>query len=62
MPKTEALTKASHSAAFALSDLRAALATATPTEALLLLPLIEQAALLQQRTEALLNAINQGGK
>jgi hypothetical protein len=62
MPKTEALTKASHSAAFALGDLRSALATATATEALLLLPLIEQAAQLQQRVDALLGAIKNDGK
>lgn len=59
MPKTEALTKASHSAGFALGDLRSALAGATAVESLVLLPLIEQAAQLKQRIDALLNAINQ---
>lgn len=62
MPKTEALTKASHSAAFALGDLRSALAGATPVESLVLMPLIEQAAKLQRDIEALLTAVTQTGK
>jgi hypothetical protein len=62
MPKTEALTKASHSASFVLGDLRSALATATAVEALVLLPLIEQAAQLQQRIAALLTAVSNEGK
>lgn len=53
MPKSESLLKAVHSAGFLVGDLRAALATASPVEALVLLPLIEQAAHLQARIESL---------
>jgi hypothetical protein len=61
MPKSESLLKAVHSASFVLSDLQAALKTATPVEALVLLPLIEQAAHLQQRIEALRAAVDEQG-
>jgi hypothetical protein len=59
--KSESLLKATHSAAFVVSDLRTALSKATPVEALVLLPLIEQAAHLQQRIEALRAAVEEQG-
>jgi hypothetical protein len=61
MPKTEALTMSIHSAGFTVGNLQAALKTATPVEALVLLPLIEQAAQLQARISALLKAVEQPG-
>lgn len=61
MPKTEALLKAVHSAGFMLGDLQAALKIATPVEALALLQLIEQAAQLQARIEALRLAVEAEG-
>lgn len=61
MPKSENFLKATHSVGFLIGDLRAALAIATAVEALVLLPLIEQAAQLQQRIEALHAAVDQQG-
>ncbi len=53
----EPLTKAAHAAEFLAADLRDALATADAVEALALLPLIEQAARLNQQIGALLAAV-----
>lgn len=53
----ENLTKASDSAAFVVSDLRAANTGANPLESLAILPLIAEAAALQQRIAAVLSAI-----
>jgi hypothetical protein len=60
MPKPEALEKAVHSVSFAVGDLQAALKTASVTEALLLVPLIQQAVQLQRGIESLRDAVNAG--
>ena len=56
---TEALTKADHECTFLLTDLRDANQWATPTEHLLLLPLIGEAERIRQQVAALLNAREQ---
>ena len=53
---TEELTKARDGANMVTGDLRAALAAATPVEALLLLPLIKRAHELSQDVQELLSA------
>lgn len=53
---TEELTKASQGSSMTAHDLRAALATATPVEALILLPLIARAEGLSQDIQAMLSA------
>ena len=53
---TEELTKARDGASMVADDLRAALAAATPVEALVLLPLIQRAEELVQDIERLLAA------
>jgi len=52
----ENLTKARDCAQFAVEDLRAALTGADPVEALILLPMIGDAARLVQQVEALIEA------
>ena len=54
----EYLTKSLHTATFTVEDLRRAIAEADPIEALLLLPLIADAARLAQQIEALIEAKN----
>jgi hypothetical protein len=54
----EHLTKSLHSANFVVEDLRSALAKADPVEALLLLPMIADAARLAQQIDALIAAQN----
>lgn len=53
---TESLNKASQTTSILIDDLRAALKTASAVEALVLLPLIKQAANLQQGIGALVVA------
>lgn len=53
---TEELTKAQHGAGMVGKDLRAALAKATPVEALVLLPLIKKAQELSQDIQELMSA------
>jgi hypothetical protein len=52
----ESLLKATHSLGFAIGDLRAALSNANAVEALILLPLIAQAAQLDASIAAFLTA------
>lgn len=54
---TEQLTQASHSAEFMVRHLQQALTHADAVEALVLLPLIEQAARINQQIGALLAAV-----
>ena len=56
-----ALDSATHSAGFAITDLRDALHHATATECLIILPLIQRAAELERDIKQLLGAIREDG-
>ncbi len=58
---SEYLTKARDCAQFAAEDLRRALAEASPIEAMVLLPMIGEAAKLVQQIETLISARNDRG-
>ena len=60
--KSEYLIAAAHDAGFLSQDLRDALKSATATEALILLPLIERAATLRRNIDALVSALNEDAK
>lgn len=60
--KIESLTKAVNDAEFLRESLRAALAVASPVEAIVLLPMIETAANLMYRVNEMLGAVRTESK
>ena len=60
--KSEYLIAAANDAGFLRQELREALNTATATEALLILPLIERASILRRDIDALVAALNEDAK
>lgn len=59
---TESLTKAAQSAEFLRRDLRAALTQADAVQALVILPMIERATMLERDAYALLMAVEESAK